>query len=204
MICLSTLAGILAPLIFLSSMVIIESLQPGYNPVQDMISRLVLGVYGWLETLSFFIVGSLLAVFTLRLYIATLKRITAIVGTAFFSLSSLAFFFLGAFPVDPGKVVSTLHGLIHAGAAAVVVSSFILGCFAFTIYFRVDKKWNKFWLYTVLTAIACLVFSLLWVLSPSEWLWKGLSQRLAAVTGFIWVEVVSVRLLMLCLKKGAK
>jgi hypothetical protein len=53
----------------------------------------------------------------------------------------------------------------------------------------------------MITAIACLVWLALWVLTPEEWLWKGLSERLLVVTSFVWVEIVSVRLLRFCLRK---
>jgi hypothetical membrane protein len=88
-------------LIFLVVMTIVGLLQPGYNAIQQAISRLVLGLYGWSQTLSFFIVGVLLVVFAFRLYIATLKKTSTKVGLFLFSLSGLSFFLLGVFPVQP-------------------------------------------------------------------------------------------------------
>jgi hypothetical membrane protein len=200
-ICLSTLAGILAPLIFLMVMAIVESLQPGYNAIQEAISKLVLGLYGWSQTLSFFIVGALLVIFAFRLYIATLRKNSAKAGLFLFTLSGISFFLLGAFPLKPDGVTLTVPALAHYVVAGISIASFILGCSVYTVYFRADRQWSRFWLYTMLTAIACLVSLALWVITPQEWLWKGLSERLLVVTSFVWVEIVSVRLLRFCLHK---
>ncbi len=200
-LCLSALSGIIAPLVFLIVMLIVEALQPGYNPIQDTISRLVLGLYGWFQTLSFFLVGFLLVVFTVRLYISMLRKVTSMVGTAFFFLSSLGFFVLGAFPVNFDETVLTPQLLVHYAAVTEAVTFFVLGCFAFAVYFRIDSQWNRLWLYTVITATMCFVFFLLWVLTPTNWQWRGLSERVVVAIGFLWVEVVSIRLLRLCFRK---
>ena len=108
---------------------------------------------------------------------------------------------MGAFPVKSDEVLFTISDLLHAVAVGIVVTSFILGSFAYSIYFRADLHWSRFWLYTLLTAIACLVFLMLWLITPKEWLWKGLSERLLVVASFVWVGVVSVKLLKFCLNK---
>ena len=200
-ICLSALAGIMASVIFLLVMTVVGLLQPGYSAIQETISQLVLGRYGWFQTMSFFIVGILLVVFAFRLYIVTLRTIYAKVGFILFVISGLGFLLAGAFPVKPVEVVFTVSDLMHSIAVGIVVASFILGCFAYSIYFRADLRWSRFWLYTLLTAIACLAFLMLWLITPQEWLWKGLSERLLVVTSFVWVGVVSVKLLKFCLKK---
>ena len=201
---LSTLAGILAPLIFLVIMTAVGFLQPGYDAVQEAISKLVLGLYGWFQTVSFFVVGSLLIVFALGLYIATLGKTATKVGFIFLLLSGIGFLALGAFPVVPDGAAFTAPGVVHSAAVGVVSTSFVLGSSAFSVHFRGDREWSKFWLYTVVTAIACAVFALLWTATPERWLWKGLSERLLAVTGFAWVEIVSLRLLRLCLRRRAE
>jgi hypothetical membrane protein len=200
-VCLSTLSGILAPAIFLIVMVTVESLQPGYNPVQDTISRLVLGQHGWVQTLSFFIFGFLYLVFTLRLYTSTSKEITTMLGTTFFLLSGFGFFILGGFPTIPEGATPTVVGTVHSIISTLIVMAFIPGCFSYAIYFRKDGRWHKFWLFSVFTAIACLVFSVLWKFPSSIWAFEGLAERLFALTAFLWVEVVSIRLLRNCTRK---
>ena len=203
LVCLSTLAGILAPLIFLAVVAVVEQLQPGYNPLRDMISKLVLGYYGWFQTLSFFIVGFLLLVFALRLYSTTLRKTPAKAALFFFLLWGIGFFIIGAFPMALGNTPAMKTSeMVHTAAVGLSGSSFIIGSSIFGMYFRIDSRWRKFWVYTVLTAIACLIFFCIWVLTPHEWLWKGLSERLALVIALLWVEIVSVRLLMSCVSKS--
>lgn len=203
LICLGALAGILAPLIFVAVMTIIQSIQPGYNPVHETISRLVLGAHGRFQTLSFFIFGSLFAVFSLRLYLATSRSLVASLGAGLLLLSSLSFFMVGAFPVDPeGQVGETVTGMLHAGMASTSATSFILGSIFFAVYFHFDERWHNYRWFTLIIALACLGFALVWSLAPDLWTWKGLAQRFLLLTGFVWIEVVSIRLLRVCIGKG--
>ena len=197
LICLSGLSGILAPLFFITVMLIVESLQPAYNPWHDTISWLVRGYYGWFQTLSFFVFGLLMAVFTLRLYTVMKRKATSVLGALFLLLSSLGFFSLGAFPVERGQ---TLPALLHRFAAIDVGLFFILGCLALAAYFRKDGQWEKLWTYTAITAIMSLSFFLIWILTPPEWQLKGLSQRLLLASGFLWLEIISIKLLGSCLR----
>jgi hypothetical membrane protein len=204
LVCISTLAGMLAPVIFLVVMAIVESIQPGYNPFQDFISNLSLGALGWFHNLSYFLFGSLFAVFTLRLCASTFRTITARVGMALFLMCCISFFVLGVFPPDLHKPATTVGGHVHYWAAFGAVVTFISGCSAFAWLFRKDKRWNKYWRLTVVTAVLCLGFSLLWKFSPSNWEMSGLFERLFLVTGFLWVEVVSIRLFRICTGKSLR
>lgn len=203
LICLSALSGILAPLIFVAVMTIIQSVQPGYSPVHETISRLVLGAHGWFQTLSFFIFGFLFAVFSLRLYIATSRSRIARMGAGLFFLSGFSFFLVGAFPVDPeGQIGETITGIIHGGMASTAAVTFVLGSIAFAVYFSIDERWHNYRWFTTFIALACLGFTLVWALSPDTWAWKGLAQRLLLLIGFVWIEVISIRLLRVCIGRA--
>lgn len=202
LICLSALSGILAPLIFTVVMTIVQYIQPGYDPMRDPVSRLVLGAHGWFQTLSFFIFGFLFAVFSVRLYLATLRSRIARTGAALLFLSGFSFFMVGVFPVDPeGQIGKTVTGMVHAGMADTAASTFVLGSLAFAIYFHSDERWHNYHWFTLIIALAYLGFALVWILAPDHWVWKGLAQRFVLLIGFLWIEVISIRLLRFCIGK---
>ena len=201
LICLSALAGIIGPILFILIAISLEALQPGYNPIQKTVSELVHGIYGWLQTAAFFLFGLLLIVFAFRLYYSTIKQINAKLGTSFLTLSGLGFFLLGSFPSTTGLEELVTQQLIHNAAAGIIGAAFIAGCMAYALCLRVDTKWNKYWLYTIFTAAVCMIFAFLWAFTPVDLNIKGINQFLLLIFGFLWVEFVSIRLLKACLAK---
>ena len=199
LLCLSTLAGIIGPILFILVVFIIDFIQPEHNPIYETVSELVRGSYGWVQTISFVSFGVLLMVFALRLYVAILPKTSSILGALFIGISGFSFLMLGAFPSEAGSLDSTTQLLLHNIAAGITGASFILGCFSLSLYFRTDPRWTKYWIYTAITSIACLFFALLWALTPLGLHAKGLDQLLMLVSGFIWLEVISIKLIRLCL-----
>jgi len=198
LICVSALAGIVGPMIFLLVVFIIDFIQPGHNPIYETVSELVSGSYGWIQTVSFLLFGTLLMIFALRLYLTTSRNKISIVSSVFLGISGFSFLILGAFPVQISETVTTLTQLLHNIAAGITGGSFIIGCFSYALYFRTDPQWQRYWIYTAITAIACLFFALLWALTPLGLNAKGLDQLLMLISGFVWLEIISIKLLRLC------
>ena len=127
--CLITLAVIASPVLFLSVITLVELLQSGYDRIQETISMLVLGPYGWIVTIIFFLLGFLFVVFSIRLYFAVRKSTSLKVGTMILILVGLGFFIIGIFPTqEPGTTLS-IHALIHRQTAGSISILFALACF---------------------------------------------------------------------------
>jgi uncharacterized membrane protein len=62
------LAGIIGAVAFLLTVLALDIVQSGSNPVIKTISDLVHGSYGWLQSLAFALVGFWFFVFVSRLY----------------------------------------------------------------------------------------------------------------------------------------
>ena len=201
-ICLSSLSGIIAPVIFLLVVITIDAIQPEHNPIVETISELVHGSYGWVQTLAFFLLGFLLIVFAARLYISTIKKITSQVGTLLVILTGLGFFLLGAFPSQTSVSELKTQQIVHDAAAGIIGTSFILGCLAYAVHFRLDPQWRKYWIYSVITVLLCTLFGLLWAFTPLNLQARGIDQLLLLVCGLLWVEIISIRLLKTCLGKA--
>jgi hypothetical protein len=188
------LAGIIGTILFLSIMFTLDVIQLKYNPILQTISDLVHGSYGWLQTLAFILYGLFFFVFGIRLYSKTIRKKGSFVGACFFSITSIGFFLLAVFPSQANALELTLKGFIHNSVAGLVSTSFIIGCIAFAVHFMADPRWKHYWFYTIMTVALCLTFALLWALLPPEWQLTGLSERALLLCGFVWVSVVSIKL----------
>jgi hypothetical membrane protein len=194
------MAGIIGTILFFLITFSLDLIQPGYNPVLKTISDLVYGSYGWLQNLAFILLGILFFAFVIRLYSMTIRKISSLTGSSLFGMTSIGFFLIAAFPSQTNSFELTLQGLIHNSVTGLIATSFIIGCIAFAIHFRKDPRWKRYWLYTTLTVIFCLTFALLWALIPPEWQLRGLSERLLLISGFIWVSIISIKMVRSCAK----
>jgi len=179
-------------------MLSLDVLQAGSNPLIKTISDLVHGSYGWLQNLAFALVAFWFFLFVSRLYFLTKRKISSLTGTSLLSVTSIGFALIAIFPSQIGGLEQALQGLVHDSIAGIICSSFIIGCTAFAVHFKKDPQWQRYWLYTALTAVFCLAFALLWALMPREWQLEGLGERLLLICGLIWVAVISLKLVRLC------
>jgi len=194
----------ISPVLFLLIMTIVESFQPGYDPLHETVSILVLGPYGWLQTLGFLIFGFLLMVFAIRLYFSIGTSVSLKLGFACLVLIALGFFLIGVFPTQRTGMAPTLHSLIHHYTARTISTLFTLSCFAFALRFKADSSWKKLFLYTVITGVIALILNILYVAVPSDWYWKGLHERILVVNGLTWIAVMAVYLLQSCVRESWK
>ncbi len=192
------LAGIVGAAFFLFTMLSLDIVQSGTNPVLKTISDLVHGSYGWMQSLAFALVGFWFFIFVHRLYSTTVKKLSSLTAASFLGVTSIGFLLIAIFPSQTDALEQTVQGIIHNSVAGLISSSFIIGCLAFALYFRKDPRWKRYWTYTTLTVIACVAFAMLWALLPAEWQLRGLGERLLLTSGFIWVAVISVKILRLC------
>jgi hypothetical protein len=194
------LAGIVGATIFLLIMFALDIIQSGPNPILKTISELAHGSYGWLQTLAFVMVAFLFFIFVSRLYSATKRKISSLVGVSFLGITSIGFFLIAFFPGQTTGLEQAFQQLMHNSAAGLISSSFIIGCCIFAFYFRKDQRWKRYSTYTIVTVIFSLAFALMWALIPFEMKLMWLGERLLLTTGFLWVIVISLRLVSLCRK----
>ncbi len=197
--CLATLSGMIAPVMFFVILAIVETLQSGYNLIQETISRLALGPYGSLQTIAFIIFGLLLIVFAIRLGLAidSTSR-SARVGIFFFTIIGVGFIIVGIFPTDTPGVAQTLHALIHKGTSVTIALLFPLACLAVAPALKGDTRWKGIFVYTIVTGTLTLILLILGTVMRANKLWSGLYERVLLLNGLIWIELVSFRLLHLC------
>lgn len=199
-----SLAAISGPGLFLIIMTIVESLQPGYDRLQQTVSMLVLGPYGWLQTVVFFVFGFLLTVFAIRLYFAIRKTRILKIGIACLILIGFSFILISIFPTQSPGTAPTLSSLIHGYAASSIAGIFPLACFLIAPSLRADSRWKGWFVYTIATGLLAIIVAILAAIASPTWSWGGLHERVMLLNGLVWIEVTAIRLLLLCLGEWRK
>jgi len=192
------LAGIIGATIFLLIIFALDIIQSGPNPILRTISELAHGPYGWLQTLAFVTVAFWFSIFISRLYSTTKRKISSSAALSFLGITSVGFLLIAIFPGQASGLGQAFQQLMHDSVAGLLSSSFIIGCSIFAFYFRKDQRWKRYSNFTIVTVIFSLVFALMWALIPFEMQLMWLGERLLLTTGFLWVVVISLRLVSLC------
>lgn len=188
------MAGILAPVVFVSVFTVAGALRPGYHPVSMFVSELSLGPGGWVQRLNFAVTGSLIAVFGWST-VPLLRRSSGRVGP-----SSITFMVLGTClalsgvaNTDPSAMFSqtTTHGVVHGILGAVVFLSLPISCLQVAAELR--RRELRATMRRVTVAVGVAMFALIVVLKVSElpttflFAWRGLVQRIILIGYFVWL-----------------
>ena len=193
----SALAGIVSPLLIgVIDLVSIFSI-PGYNPFVKSVSDLALTRLGWLQTTGFILSGLLVIMLAVGLYSSISKRRGFKTGIAFLAFCSFSLVIIGIFHKDPTGTAMTTRGMIHWAGAFVVFQLFPLVCFLLAPSLKADPRWKSLFAYTTATGIiAVILIAIGWCLG-TDFHWFGLFERILATNQGIWLEVISIRLLLL-------
>jgi hypothetical membrane protein len=200
--CLLIIACICAPVLFLLAASVIGKVQDGYDPIRDTISQLALGSYGWLQTSVFIVFGLLLLVLAQRLYQAIKRNINVKIAVSLLVAVAFGLVLVGIFPTDPPDVLDrTVRGLLHGTAAYGVTLLFPFISLLFAVGMKNDPRWKVFYRYSLAAGGLGIVLPILNVVVPDISLSCGLYERLVALNGFAWLEAVSIRVFLLCLRR---
>jgi hypothetical protein len=203
---ISTLAGILAPIIFVIVFLVEGAIRPGYDPLKMYISALSLGPRGWIQILNFMLLGLFLFVFTYGLS----KELTT--GKAsrggIISFYILAFLFLisGPFVMDPANTPTarmSIHGLIHGLSGGIVFLLMPITIFVFLRRIWVDREWANIRLWTlilfIIETLGVIFFTYVSKI-PTEGNafidWMGFIQRAALIPFMFWLFIFNLARLL--------
>jgi len=186
------LALMSGPAIFQSIVVLAQVNQPGYNPVRDTISSLVWGTGGWLQTLNFFLIGSLLVAMAHMLRARLAGKITELMGCLSLALMGAGFIVLGIFPARAPASPQSLPAMIHGVTVYCIILLFLAACLFLACSLRDLAQSRAMLLYTVATGILCAVFIIMGIfIMVTHTYWFGILERVLLLNGFIWLVVVA-------------
>jgi hypothetical protein len=191
----AAVAGVVGPVLFTAALLALTVLQYdfmlgiGWQPFRDPAgawpSGLALGPYSWVQTLSFVISGTLLALFAAGLHFGAKGGRGSWIGPALLFTAGVAMALMG-FETDPIRRTGprTPHGLVHDLAFAIFVLVLLPAFFFLWRRFTKDILWRGHGRYTLVTGLLAAVLLLL----PS------VAFYLFLLVVLVWFEVTAFRL----------
>ena len=191
-------AGMLGPALFTISFTVNGFLQPGYEPARRYISELSIGPHGWIQIVSFMLLGICLILFALGLR-ASFPRHKA--SSVLFMVIAVCYFFSGPFVTDPMAMFDnqqTLHGTVHGILGAIVFSLSAASCFVLWRRFRADENWKSLSAFSLAAGIAMAVLIVLMKIGQLRAGpladYAGVVQRCCLVTSYVWIFAISLNM----------
>jgi hypothetical membrane protein len=191
-------ASIAGPVLFWSILIILSFLNPEYNAIQDSMSRLVFGPYGWLQTFNFILLGLTIGCLGLALRLGLGPGREMNIITAIFAVMAAGQIVSGVFKADfpPSDIISS-HALVHQIGASAAALGFPLCAFLCVPIFRRLPAWQGLAAFSLsMGVVIILLDAVREILLPTHWLdpWFGLFERVLLLAIIIWSETVAVRL----------
>jgi hypothetical protein len=201
---ITTWAGLLAPLLFVTVFTLEGILRPGYNPTAEYVSALSLGPRGWVQVANFLFFGALLFIFSRAVAVAFPSGRASRSGLVILTLLAFCFFFSGPFVMDPAGTPlaqSTVHGLAHGILGAVAFLLMPACIFVYLRRFNSDPAWRSMRAWSlVLGLLSAAGLVLLTAASKSPQLqgtfapWLGLIQRTLIIPFMAWLFLFALQL----------
>jgi hypothetical membrane protein len=171
--------------------------RPGYNAWRQPASDLSVGPGGGVQVVSFIICGLLFLGFAIALNRDS--RWAAILV----SIAGVGLIIAGVFVTDPAPGfplgstgrTSTVHGGIHLIASFLVFTTLPIACFVLARWFARAKK--RGWaLYSLVSGFLMWIALAAFGATNGHGGPAGVFERLAIGTGWLWIALVAVRLLI--------
>jgi hypothetical protein len=197
------LAGIFAPLLYISMVIILGLLEPGYNQRTMMMSVLG-GVQGWRGAAFNFglvLIGSLLIVFGFGLHRNVNQEKSSRLGFILFVFAGIGLMGSSYYHCDVSCVniiqEPDFRGQMHMLFAFIAGLSLAFAPLPFFFSMKHDLRWKS---YRGVTLAAIILSNIpgivMWITLFTTRLpeWEGIIQRLGLVFPLIWVEVIAIKM----------
>jgi len=177
-------AGILGPLLFTASFLVQEAFRrEEYSPVAEQVSALEAGPNGWIQQVTFVVLGALTLVHAVGLHRGIAPTRFGFVGPALFGLTGIGAVIAGLLPLreDAAGVTYDPGGHIVGGMLFFVGAP--LAFLALSRRLRSDARWRALAPYAVAAGAALLVSAVVMnvLVIPDDAAWHdqaGLAQRI--------------------------
>jgi hypothetical protein len=210
------IGGVVGPVLFVVVLLIEGATRPGYSAWRNFVSQLSLSSQGWEQVTNFLVCGLLCLGFSAGLRRALAGGKGAVAGPAALGVFGAGLIIAGVFSTDPAlgyppgtlpvsgspALHGTPHAMIHGLAGLVCFVSLTVACFAMARRFGGDIRWRGWTAYSILTGIVVLsgfVASNTTSVLDMRGVWPnaptGLIQRVAIISGWVWVALLAGRLL---------
>jgi hypothetical membrane protein len=193
--------------LFVVAFLVEGATRAGYSPMRHPVSSLALGDLGWTQTLNFIVTGLLMLAFAVGLRRALRGPDGSTWGPLLLMLYAVGLIGAGAFTTDPvsgyppgtqDTLEYTTNGALHDAFSLPVFAALTAACLVFARWFARRKRpgWAA---YSAVTGVVFLASFFLASIgfSQAEGLVDaaGFYQRVALVTGWTWVTLLSLHVL---------
>lgn len=185
------------PLAFILGSTFLKFADPGYRLVQNTISELVVGPFGVVLTVLFYLMGISALLLSYKLLRLHPKSARMRLGAAAISICALSFIIIGVFHTDMDGQARTLHGYIHEYTTGVLMFLFPVAAFLTAPMLKKAFKsgaWSAFSRASGGLQVALMLVIAVFFAGGFGFL--GILERLIMVNGLAWMQVVSVRMLL--------
>jgi hypothetical membrane protein len=184
-------AGIVGPVLYTVTWLVLGFLEPTYSHTRDPISNLsAIGAPFALVMTSIIVVFALLiVVFAYGLHRGLPPGFWA--GPAVLAIAGVGYVGIALAPLnlaDPGD-----PNVPHTISASVTVFALMLAPILLFPRLRRGPEWRTLGVYSIVTTVAALAFAVLASL-PAFAGWAGLMQRLVLEVVLVWMIVIAIRL----------
>ena len=191
-------AGIAAPLLWLTSVIYVGSLRPGYNHYRQYISELAArgtSTQHLMQMTGFFLPGLMVVAFGVLVGLSVRTKIAG-TGVALLIVSGIARIVAGVLPLDPccASLAPSFSERMHnaAGATYVVAAAaaVLVWCVVGERTFRTPAHWFR--LYSLATFVAALTLPWWLIHFGADSANVGLFQRASFSVLNLWLLVFAV------------
>lgn len=190
----SAICGMIAPIIFAITVLVIGILTPGYDPVTQLISELGIPNLPYaaiFNGIGLILVGILLSSFAYAVYKVFNRGWKVAVGSSMVVIAGLSFIAMGFFHCDQGCVPISLTGHLHLVFGEIAIIAGMLAAFIFSVVMHEEGDWDGYWQYSLLTGILVVVVLPIFLALNGI---AGLLERILSGIVFLWTELVAIRI----------
>lgn len=196
--------AIAGSILFFCTFMLLGLLQPGYDTTKDTVSMLVLGEWGWVQSVNFLMMAGTLLIFGLGLGWSVYKRVFNQVSVIF-GLMAMGLVVAIIFPTNPATPSSlnelfalTLTEKIHELMAFSMIILAPLLLYPVFVSLKKSPQWRSLLPYTVGVFMFNCVVGWLWIYLLGHdwfWEWKGLLQKILITNILVWMVVMGRRMM---------
>ena len=184
-------AGIIGPVLYTVTWIVLGFLDSTYSHTRDPISNLsAIGAsYALVMTIIIFVFALLIVVFAYGLHRGLPSGFW--LGPAVLAISGIGYAGIALAPLDLADLEAT--NLPHMISASVTVFAMMLAPIFLFSRLRRDSGWKNLSGYSIATTVLAFAFAILASL-PAFVGWEGLMQRLVLAVVLVWMIVIAIRL----------
>ena len=195
------LAGIVGPIVVIVGNLTTALFAPNYNPISDFVSSLALTPMGWIQSISFLVMGLLEVIFVAGLFFNLRRARGFRPGIGLLAFGGFVVLLIAAFHMDPWG--ASIAGTIHSASFYGLALGFPIAVLLLAPSLKSTPNWKNIFVYTLVAGILALALIIgVFLIDTAGWF--GLYEMIVVANMIIWMEVVAVHLLRLSLRRQPK